>query len=181
MGRYAAFLRGVNVGRHRRVSSEQLRACVGELGFADVATFRTSGNIVFSAERESEDALVARLERGLSTGTGFDVRVILRSGPELQAIAAHDPFPAEQVAASAGKLQVSLLAQEPAAPVRAKVLALAGPQDRLALRGRELYWLPSGGVLDTALDLGAIARLIGLSTQRTKGTLDLLSAKFFVD
>jgi uncharacterized protein (DUF1697 family) len=181
MPRYAAFLRGVNVGKHRRVSGEQLRAYVAELGFADVASFRTSGNVVFGAEQEPEEALVARVEAGLANATGLEIRVLLRTGDEIRAIAAHEPFPAEQVAASAGKLQVSLLATEPSAAAREQVLAMATPQDLLAIRGRELYWLPSGGLLESPLELGALARLLGLSTQRTKGTMDLIAAKFFAD
>ena len=35
--------------------------------------------------------------------------------------------------------------KKPSAAARKKVLALATDQDLLALEGRELYWLPSGG------------------------------------
>jgi uncharacterized protein (DUF1697 family) len=179
--RYAAFLRAVNLGRNRRVTSAQLRSLFEEVGAEDVATFRTSGNVVFSGEEAPEAALVERLEAGLAQGSGFDVRVILRTAAEVRAIAAREPFPAAEVERSSGKLQVSLLAAEPARAVRRQVLAMATERDRLALAGRELYWLPSGGLLESALDLAAIERLTGLSTRRTKGTLDLIAAKYFAD
>ena len=53
MSRYVAFLRGVNLGSRRRVKGEDLRLCFEGLGFEDVATFRTSGNVIFaSPQRE---------------------------------------------------------------------------------------------------------------------------------
>lgn len=180
MERYAAFLRGVNLGPHRRVSSAQLIAAVTDLGFADVATFRASGNVVFATgDAAPAEDLTARLEAGLAAALGFETRVFLRASGEVRAIAAHEPFPAAEVAAAAGKLQVSLLAAEPPARARAQALALATREDRLALRGRELYWLPSGGQMESALDLNALDRLLGAGTRRTKGTIDLIAAKFF--
>ena len=47
--RYAAFLRAVNLGKNRRVTSDRLKALFEEAGAEDVATFRTSGNVVFEA------------------------------------------------------------------------------------------------------------------------------------
>ena len=43
--------------------------------------------------------------------------------------------------------------------------------------GRELYWLPSGGVLDSPLDMTSIARVLGQTTIRTKGTVEQIAAK----
>ncbi len=59
------------------------------------------------------------------------------------------------------------------------MLALATAQDRLALGERELYWLPSAGVLDSPLDLEAIEGLLGSYTMRTMGTVEGLVTKYF--
>jgi uncharacterized protein (DUF1697 family) len=181
MPRFAAFLRGVNLGSRRRVSSAELRACFEGLGFEYVQTFRTSGNVVFDAGRAARERLTAEVEMGLAESLGYEVVVFLRPGPELQAIAEHRPFPAKVVEASKGKLQVSLLSGKPAAAARKRVLALATDADRLAFGERELYWLPSGGTRESALDGKAIERLLGPSTMRTKGTIELLAEKFFAD
>ena len=79
--------------------------------------------------------------------------------------------------ASKGKLQVSLLPKKPTAAARKKVLALATEEDRLAIEGRELYWLPSGGMLESELDLKAIEDALGPGTMRTKGTIEQIAAK----
>ena len=179
MPQYAAFLRGVNVGQHRRVSSAELRSAFEEIGFEDVGTFRSSGNVVFGGASGAEAKLKARVEKGLLEALGLEIVVFLRSADEVRAIADHQPFPLELVDASGGKLQVSILPGEPSASARKQVLALARDQDHLVFGERELYWLPSGGILESDLDLAAIEKLVGPSTRRTKGTMELLAEKFF--
>ncbi|HYP55022.1 MAG TPA: DUF1697 domain-containing protein [Solirubrobacterales bacterium] len=153
MSRHVAFLRGVNLGAKRRASGEDLRRAFTSAGFEDVATFRTSGNVVLDADGEREEELVARSEAALRDALGFDVRVVLRSAQEVEAIAAHEPFDAKVVASTEGRLQVILIAEKPSASVRKRVLALATENDRLALRGRELYWLPIAGTQGSDLEL----------------------------
>ena len=177
MSKHAAFLRGVNLGPRRRVSSTQLRSLFEEIGFDDVATFRTSGNVVFEARREPRGELCMRIERAFAESLGWESKVFLRSAAELRAIAADEPFDRELVAASKGKLQVSLLDAKPSTKKWAQALALATEEDLLAHGSRELYWLPSGGTRDSKLDARAIEELLGPSTMRTKGTIELLVEK----
>jgi uncharacterized protein (DUF1697 family) len=173
--RYAAFLRAVNVGRNHRVSSEELRGIFEGVGAEDVATFRTSGNVVFEAPRD----MTAQIETALEKVLGYDVGVFLRTARDLEEIVAYQPFKPAQVEASKGKLQVSMLSAKPTAATRKQVIALATDEDLLAFGKRELYWLPSGGTIDSALDRKAIDRLLGPTTMRTKGTVEQLAAKFF--
>ncbi|HEX5763043.1 MAG TPA: DUF1697 domain-containing protein [Solirubrobacterales bacterium] len=183
MSRHVAFLRGVNLGAKRRASSGDLRAAFGSAGFVDVATFRTSGNVVFDVDVDdgTEAELVTRSETALREALGFEVRVVLRSAREVKAVAAHQPFDAEVVASTEGRLQVILMAEKPSAGVRKQVLALATDNDRLALRGRELYWLPTAGTQGSGLDQEALGAALGLITVRTKGTIEQLAAKFLGD
>lgn len=179
MDRYVAFLRGMNLGG-RRIKNEELRLCFEGIGFGEVATFRASGNVILGVEgRKDPGALTARIEAGLGESLGYEVPVFLRSAAEVREIGAHDPFDPDLVEASAGKLQVSMLLKAPSAKVRKDVLAMETEEDRLAIRRREFYWLPNGGTIDSALDLKAIDAALGLSTRRTKGTIDQIVAKHF--
>ena len=177
---YVAFLRGMNVGGHR-LSNDELRSHFQTLGFAAVATFRASGNVVFA--HPAADAAgaghepKARIEAGLEQALGYAVPTFIRSFAQVRAIAAAQPFPAERVRCAGGKLQVSLLAAPPTRRARAAVLSMAGEEDALAFGARELYWLPSGGLLESALDVDAIDRLLGASTRRTKGTIELIAGR----
>ena len=173
---YAAFLRGMNLG-NRRITNDELRGQFEALGFQSVRTFRAAGNVVFEAGRESEAKLIARIEAGLEEGLGYAVPTVLRTAKQLAELAAAEPFPAADVEASKGKLQVSLLAARPPAKSRKAVLALSTGADRLAFGERELFWLPSGGLLESDLDLKTVDAELGLSTRRTKGTIEALVAK----
>jgi uncharacterized protein (DUF1697 family) len=175
MPTHVAFLRGMNLGK-RRIKNEELRVEFEALGFEQVATFRASGNVIFDAGRD-EGALTERIEVGLEKSLGYAVPVFLRACAEVRAIAGRDPFDARRVAKSEGKLQVSLLGAKPTAAAKRKALALATDRDLLAIEGRELYWLPSGGILESDLDLKTIDALLGPDTRRTMGTIEQIAAK----
>jgi uncharacterized protein (DUF1697 family) len=191
MSRYAAFLRGMNVGGHR-LTNDELRAHFETMGFVEVATFRASGNVVFADAREGpdDDTVRAEIEAGLAAALGYEVPAFIRSHAEVRTIAAHEPFAPQRVRASAGKLQVAMLGAAPGAEARKQVLALASDEDLLAFgtssgagerssraEERELYWLPSGGMRDSPLDLKRIDELLGAMTMRTKGTIELIARK----
>jgi uncharacterized protein (DUF1697 family) len=168
----------MNVGGHRLTNAE-LRAHFMAIGLNDVATFRASGNVVFSADPQSPHELEQRIEQGLAAALGYEVPTFIRAAREMQAMATVEPFAPEQVATSAGKLQVSLLSEPASTSAREAVLALASDSDKLAFGARELYWLPSGGILDSTLDLTGISRLVGVTTMRTMGTIQALTSKHF--
>ncbi len=177
MDRYVAFLRGMNLGG-RRIKNDDLRRHFELMGFENVATFRASGNVIFgTAEREAEGKLAERVESELDGRLGYDVPVFLRSAAEVAAVAAQEPFDSKAVAKSKGKLQVSFLKEKPAASARKQVLVQMTDEDLLAIEGRELYWLPSGGISESELDLKAIDAALGPGTMRTMGTVEQIAAK----
>lgn len=179
MDRYVAFLRGMNIGG-RRIKNDDLRLPFEKLGYEDVATFRASGNVIFAVEKGGDpDALAARIEAELGEALGYEVPVFLRNAAELRAVASCEPFDPSHIAASKGKLQVAFLLAPPRKKEQRQILDLASDDDRLALEGRELYWLPSGGMSESELDLKAIGAALGLTTIRTKGTIDQIAAKHF--
>ncbi len=133
--------------------------------------------IFATPKREAEAKLGERVEAELRERLGYDVPVFLRSDEEIAAVAARRPFDAKAVEKSKGRLQVSFLKKKPSAAAKKKVLALATDEDLLAIEERELYWLPSGGLLESALNLKAIERLLGSDTRRTMGTVEQIAAK----
>jgi uncharacterized protein (DUF1697 family) len=86
-----AFLRGINVGGHKKISMVDLKRAFESLGFRNVRTVLASGNVVFEApgkDRTLADKIAARLEQVF----GFPVNVVLRTLKELRAIMDSDPF-----------------------------------------------------------------------------------------
>lgn len=178
MPTHAAFLRAVNLGATRKASKSQLTDAFEGLGFEDVATFRTSGNVVFTG-KGAASKLRSEIEKVLEDSLGFEVPVFLRTKAQLAAIASAKPFPPKALAASKGKLQVALLERKPPKAAMARVEEMASDEDRLAIDGTELYWLPSAGTQQSPLDMKAIDRSVGLNTMRTMGTIEQIHAKFF--
>jgi uncharacterized protein (DUF1697 family) len=176
MMRYAAFLRGMNLGG-RRITNVELCAILGDIGMTNPAAFLASGNLVFDAPRGKPDAVAKRLERGFREALGYEVPTFLRTDDEVRAIAARDVFVRERPTSGA-KLQVMLLGKTPAPSVRKRVLSAATEADLLELDGRELYWLPRRGILDTELNLKSIEGELGLITVRTRRTVERLAAKY---
>ncbi len=179
MPTHAAFLKGMNLGK-RRLTNDELRGHFEAIGLADVATFRASGNVVFSApNREGERALRERIEAELAGLLGYAVATFLRSGRELLEIASAEPFEAATSARLHGKPQVMLLERAPDGAARRDALSLAGDDDALAFGERELFWLPAGGISESALDMKALERALGGMTIRTMGTVEQIAARHF--
>jgi uncharacterized protein (DUF1697 family) len=176
--RYVAFLRGINLG-NRRIKSPELVAHFEAMGLDEVATFRASGNVVLvDPAGEAESKLQKRIEAELDERLGYDVAVFLRSGAEVTAIAAREPFPPAAIAASKGKPQVDLLSKKPSARAAKEALALAGADDLMVIEGRELHWLPSVGLSETEVDMKALDTALGKGTMRTAGTIEQIAAKY---
>lgn len=174
-GRYYAFLRAINTGG-RRLTNEQLLAPFLELDFTDVAAYQAAGNVTFrSAHRAGVDE--QRIEAALADSYGFETPAFVRSAAEIESIVTSRPFTDEELAVTAGKVQVAFF--RAAAPDRvARVMALVPPRDRVVVSGREWYWLPVEGISTSQLPVSRIESLLGEMTMRTLGTVARMHAKF---
>ncbi len=87
-----AFLRGINVGGHKKIAMADLRKTFEAMGFRNVRTVLASGNVVFETTGKKAEDLEGAIARGLAGAFGFPVSVLLRSMKELAALIAADPF-----------------------------------------------------------------------------------------
>jgi uncharacterized protein (DUF1697 family) len=176
VGQLVAFLRGLNVGGHR-VKMDALCQRFEGMGFTDVSSFLASGNVIFTAESDDADDMEGQIEADLTAGLGYAVPAFVRTAAQVREIAGRAPFAADLLETSDGKLQVALLRSAPDASARDRVLHLATAADRLALAGRELYWLPSGPMSQSDLDLAVIGQTLPQMTIRTARTIERIAAK----
>ena len=63
---FVALLRGINVGKAKRIAMADLRKLVEELGYGDVQTLLNSGNVVFSALPKQGATAAARIESAIA-------------------------------------------------------------------------------------------------------------------
>ena len=86
-----AFLRGFNVGGHKKIAMAVLKLAFESMGFRNVRTVLASGNVVFEAPGK-DPHLDLTISGGLEKAFGFSVPVILRTVRELRGIVASEPF-----------------------------------------------------------------------------------------
>ncbi len=87
-----AFLRGINVGGHKKVPMLDLRRCFAETGFSEVKTLLNSGNVLFATKPAHLEILRRKIETAIRKQFGFDVLVIVRALSEIDETIARDPF-----------------------------------------------------------------------------------------
>ena len=90
--RYTAFLRGINVGGHRKIKMVDLAQMFVEMGFADVRTVIASGNVVFTSDETDLQKLTGRIEGELARALGYPVDVMVRTVVWLRELIEIDPF-----------------------------------------------------------------------------------------
>jgi uncharacterized protein (DUF1697 family) len=167
MTMYAAFLRGINVGGNKSVPMAKLRELAEELGYADVATYINSGNLVFTATKKPA-ALEKELAKAIQATFGFGVDVCVRSQVQLKKILAANPYPD----GDASKVTVAFLASKPPAGVEDRLAALATEHEPFTVAGTEVYVHYGQGLGKSAL-AEKFAKLVGVSaTVRNVRTIE---------
>jgi uncharacterized protein (DUF1697 family) len=92
MARYVALLRGINVGGKNAIPMPALKACFEDAGFANVATYIQSGNVVFDSPSSSQAELTRRVEGILRKAFGdYDASVVVRSRSQMRAVVDRAP------------------------------------------------------------------------------------------
>lgn len=148
---YVALLRAVNVGGTGKLPMAELRAMCEAAGFAKARTYIASGNVVFETDR-SERTVRDALEAALAAYAGKPVGVIVRTGSEMAAILAANPFPS----AAPNRVVAIFLDGPPPADAWAGVTGHGG--EEIALGVREIYVHYGSGMASSRLKIPA-ARL----------------------
>lgn len=86
---YCAFLRGINVNGIT-IKMDELKATFSQMGFADVKTILSTGNVIFSVreDNESRGETKLRIERELGDRFRYDAHVLLRGSKEMEEVVA---------------------------------------------------------------------------------------------
>jgi uncharacterized protein (DUF1697 family) len=171
--RFAAFIRGINVGHGRTVKMDLLREIFASLGFSSVETILASGNVIFETKPGPGGGLEKRIEDALQPALGYRVDVFIRSFAELKKTLAEMPVPDIGKAAPAERNLVFLKSALDAETGR--ILAEAGTDaDAFRARGNVVYWLRREKKPGTYSTL-PLERILGRPfTVRTEKTITLI-------
>jgi uncharacterized protein (DUF1697 family) len=174
MSECIALIRGINVGRGKRVSMSDLSQLVSDLGHTNVRTLLNSGNVLFQSPRPNVVKLSSRIEAAIAAKCGFSAMVTVITAEELASII--DENPLLKVATDPSKHLVAFASRpELLAPLRPMLKEEWSP-DALAITSRAAYLWCSAGILDSKVSQ-AFARNAGTSvTTRNWATVLKLQA-----
>ena len=171
---YVALLRGVNVGPHKRIKMEKLRASCEALGFKKVKTYIQSGNVVFQAAKLSSAAATKKLEAQIVKDFGFRADVVARSAEEMKEIVKGNPL-LKEPGIDTSRLHVVFLADAPAPAAVKKLEAVTLAPDKVRCRGKEIYFYFPNGVSGSSIWKQNLDRLLSVSgTMRNWNTVNAL-------
>lgn len=170
MPAYLALLRGVNVGKGRRVPMAQWRDLLVGLGYSDVATLLNSGNAVFCAAGKAAPARhAAAIAQAIAQVLALEVPVIVKSAAEVDAIARENPFAA--TTSDPARLLVAFSQDAQALASLAPVRALAVAPDAFALGLHAAYLHCPAGILQSKAGEALLGKAGARATTRNWATV----------
>ena len=141
--RQVALLRGINVGRAKRIAMADLRALVEGLGYRDVSTLLNSGNVVFTGEGALLDGTADRIQGAIASRLGITSRVTVLSSAEMSGVVTGNPL--LDVGDNHSRLLVAFLSERKDVKRLEPLMKEDWAPEALALGERVAYlWCPDG-------------------------------------
>lgn len=147
--KHVSFIRGINVGKAKRVAMVELRALAGELGYTKIRTLRNSGNLIFDTTRAKGKTASKKIEKELYVRLNVAAKVITLTEDELDQIISKNPL--EEAATEPSRFLIAILENPDDRSLLEPVLEQDWTPELMALDRRGVYlWCP-GGVLASPL------------------------------
>ncbi|MBN9099686.1 MAG: DUF1697 domain-containing protein [Pseudonocardia sp.] len=143
--RYVVLLRGINVGKAKRIAMADLRVMLTDLGYTDVKTLLNSGNAVVTGEDGDPDEHAGRIHAAIADRFAMDVRCLVLTGERLRAIVDGHPF--VEIADNGSRMFAHILDAAPDPALLAEHDPVALDPERARLGDRVVYqWCPDGSM-----------------------------------
>src|SRR5262249_47178744 len=162
-------LRGVNVGKARRIAMADLRSLFEGLGYGDVHTLLASGNVVFTVPGSERGDPALRVQEAMERRLKVSARVRVLTAAELDAAVADNPL--LKVAKDPSRFLLTFFTDR---ADRNRLLPLtrqAWKPEALALGARVAYLWCHGGILDSPLNKAVSRELGEAGTSRNWATV----------
>ena len=159
--RMVALLRGINVGRNKRVSMAELAGLLTDLGYTEVRTHLNSGNVVFSCEPRAKAGAAAKIQAAIADRLGVECEVMTRTAAELRAVVEGNPL--AEVATDPAKYLVAFLSAKPKPAAVRTVQATDFGDDQIRIVDDNAYLWCAQGVNDSPVVKAAWQRELGVS------------------
>lgn len=160
-GTHVALIRGINVGRAKRVAMSDLRTLFTALNYRDVRTVLNSGNVVFSAGRAKGQRIADRVQKEMVERLGVAARVLVLARADYAAVMEENAL--RSVASDPSRLLVVFCAEPAQLSKLEPLLRKDWSPEAIGIGGAAAYAWCAAGVLDSEL-LKAVGRALGDST-----------------
>lgn len=135
-----AFLRGINVGGHKKFSKTDQLEMAKQLGFLDAELYLHTGNWVFSSEAEA-DSISKKISAAIQKHYGWEVPVLVLKASEVQRIFATCTF-SEEIKE---KSYFTLLEETPKAENIKVLKTYSYPNEEYRIADSCIYFYPALG------------------------------------
>jgi uncharacterized protein (DUF1697 family) len=153
-----ALIRGINVGRNKRIAMADLRDMMVGLGHTNVRTLLNSGNVLFQNKRPNVLKIAASIETAINAAFGVSAAVTVITARELDLIVNENPL--RKLADNHARYLVAFVALPRHLEVLRAMLKESWKPDALAITGRAAYLWCATGILESKLLL-AFSRKAG--------------------
>lgn len=168
-GRHVALLRGINVGRAKRVAMADLRKLVEGLGYTDVRTLLNSGNVVFTVRGAVKGEHGRRIEKAIEARLGVSSRVTVLDAKEVEAIIADNPL--LKIAKDPSRLFITVLSDASHRKRLETIAKQSWSPDALGIGKRVAYLWCTEGQMGSRLADAVIKELRDDQTTRNWATM----------
>jgi uncharacterized protein (DUF1697 family) len=141
--KYVALLRGINVGRNKRVSMAELKALLESLRFSQVTTLLQSGNVLFNSPVRDETEMADEIEHAIAEHLALKLRVIVRSVAEMTRLIKENPLPL--AASEPARFHLTFLSDDPSADLIGSIDPAMYAPDEFRFGDRAVYVWYRGG------------------------------------
>lgn len=173
--RLVALMRGINVGRAKRIAMADLRKVLADMGYGDVRTLLNSGNVVFDCSPAEAADSAARIEDALVLKLGVAAKVTVIEAGQLAEIVEQNSL--QGVASDHSRLLVAVLNKPDEDRAKLTPLARQSWQPEAFAVGRlaAYIWCPDGVLSSRAA--AAMGKVLGDAvTSRNWNTISKLHA-----
>lgn len=169
-----ALLRGINVGKAKRIAMVDLRNLMESMGFSAVRTMLNSGNVICEVARPNIARITSQVEDGIKREYGVHSSVIVVTADELKAIVKENSILG--AAGNPSRLLVAFVANQGVLSQAQALLSESWAPEAFALGKKAAYlWCPNG-IIDSKL-LKSFVRITGeAATTRNWATVLKLQA-----
>jgi len=174
MPTFIALLRGVNVGKSKRVPMAELRGLLGELGYTNVATILNSGNAVFRASNGTAAKHAAQIANAIESKLKVEVPVIVKSAKEISAVISENAI--AEKAQDPSRLLVAFVQDPKLLSGLALIEPLVAPSEQFLVGKNAAYLHCAIGILESKAGVALLGKAGKTATTRNWATVLKLHA-----